>query len=120
MTLAVGVSVGGEAAHDPDRPVRSEPGGSQSSSIVQGIAGRLVTASGHPVAGARITAQSLDPTGGPIPEIAILSDAEGRFAWPLRPGRYRLAALIDGREVAAATAIVEPHRVSTLELSATP
>jgi hypothetical protein len=88
--------------------------------IAEGVAGRLVAPSGEPVAGAWITARPLGGSAGPVPEIAILSDAEGRFAWPLGPGRYRFAAVVEGREIAAAMATVEPGRVARLELSAAP
>ena len=121
LMMAAGASAGGGATGNPDRPVGSgEAGEAVSAGIAEGVAGRLVAPSGGPVAGARITARSLDRPAGPVPEIAILSDADGRFVWPLRPGRYRLAALVGGREVAAATATVEPGRIATLELSAAP
>jgi hypothetical protein len=106
---------------NPDQPISSSAAGETAPvGITEGVVGRLVTPSGGPVAGARITAQSLDRPAGPVPEIAILSDTDGRFTWPLRPGRYRLAAVVEGREIAAATATVERGRVATLELSEAP
>ena len=87
-----------------------------SAGIAEGAVGRLVTPSGDPVAGAQITVRSLDRPAGPVPEIAILSDKDGRFAWPLPPGRYRLAAVVEGREIAIATVTVEPGRVTTVTL----
>jgi Carboxypeptidase regulatory-like domain len=114
-------SSGTTKVRNPDQPVGSgsarEKGPAR---IAEGVVGRLVTPAGDRVAGARITARSLDRPAGPVPEIAILSDADGRFAWPLRPGRYRLAAVVAGREIVAATAVVEPGRVTTLELSGAP
>ena len=118
---AVGTLAGSETVRNPDQPVGSGLAGEKGPArIAEGVVGRLVTPSGDPVAGARITARSLDRPAGPVPEIAILSDTDGRFAWPLRPGRYRLAAVVAGREIAAATAVVEPGRVATLELSGAP
>lgn len=109
-----------DAASGPDRPVRSAGHATAPAEIAQGVVGRVHNATGQPVAGARITAQSLDQPTRPIPEIAILSDADGRFVWPLRPGRYRLAAVVDGRELATEEATVEPGQVARVELSAPP
>jgi hypothetical protein len=118
---AVGVLAGSGTVGNPDQPVGSgsarEKGPAR---IAEGVVGRLVTLSGESLAGARITARSLDRPAGAVPEIAILSDTDGRFAWPLRPGRYRLTAMVAGREIAAATAMVEPGRVATLELLGAP
>ena len=111
-------SSGTTKVRNPDQPISSGSAGDHGPArIAEGVVGRLVTPSGSPIAGARITARSLDLPAGPVPEIAILSDTDGRFAWPLRPGRYRLAAVVAGREIAAATAMVRPGRVATLELS---
>jgi Carboxypeptidase regulatory-like domain len=118
---AVGALAGSGTMRNPDQPVGSGSAGEKGPArIAEGVVGRLVAPSGDPVAGARITARSLDRPAGPVPEIAILSDADGRFAWPLRPGRYRLTAMVAGGEIAAATAVVEPGRVTTLELSGAP
>ena len=107
-----------DATPNPDRPVRSTAEPMAATQIREGVVGRLTTSSGRPIATAQITAQSLDQPTRPIPEIAILSDADGRFIWSLRPGRYRLAALVDGHEVAAVETAVEPGRVTNVELSA--
>ena len=121
VVAAVGTLAGSETVRNPDQPVGSglaeEKGPAR---IAEGVVGRLVTPSGDPLVGARITARSLDRPAGPVPEIAILSDTDGRFTWPLRPGRYRLVAVVGGHEIAAATAVVEPERVTTLELSGVP
>jgi hypothetical protein len=121
LVAAMALAACEEAAmRDPDRPVTSASSAVPPPGIAQGVAGQVTTPEGHPVAGARIEARSLDRPPGPVPEIAILSDAEGRFQWPLRPGRYRLAAIVDGREAATATTSVEPGRVTVLVLSTVP
>ncbi len=84
--------------------------------LAEGVAGRVSQPGGPAVAGAVITATSLDHPARPIPEIAILTDDDGRFEWPLRPGSYRLAALLGGREIATATATVHARRVTTIEM----
>jgi hypothetical protein len=118
MMTAASAPAGGEGAQDLDQPVGSAAGATAPAEITEGAVGHLVNSSGRPVADAQIAAQSLDQPARPVPEIAILSDAQGRFVWRLRPGRYRLAAIVDGREVAAATMTVAPGRVTTVELSA--
>jgi len=35
---------------------------------------------------------SLDNPPRPIPELAVMSDASGRYSWSLPPGRYSLVA----------------------------
>ncbi len=64
--------------------------------------GRIVDASGAPVQGALIviTASSV-----PMPEIALLSDEQGRFALRLPAGRFTLRA--HGPEGAVGDAEVE-------------
>ena len=78
----------------------------------EGVVGRVVLVDGQPLAGAWIVAHSLDDPARPIPDLAILSDASGRFVWPLRAGRYRLAALVDGQEIAAASVVVQTGQVT--------
>lgn len=86
--------------------------------ISEGVVGRLLRPQGRPVAGAVISATSLDRPSKPVPDIAILTDAEGVFAWPLRVGTYRLAAVTDGRPIATAVVKVEPGEVACVEFHA--
>lgn len=51
--------------------------------------GRVVDSSGAPVANATI---AIVTSTVPIPEIALLSDEDGRFALRLPPGRFMLRA----------------------------
>lgn len=100
---------------DRDLPVEStQP--EDAAPLAEGVAGRVSQPGGLAVAGAVITATSLDHPARPIPEIAILTDDDGRFEWPLRPGSYRLAALLGGKEIATATAMVHARRVTTLDM----
>lgn len=63
-------------------------------------------------------ATSLDRPSKPVPDIAILTDAEGVFSWPLRAGTYRLAAVTDGRPIATAVVTVEAGEVTRVDLHA--
>ncbi len=51
--------------------------------------GRVVDAEGRPVEGALV---SVAQSEGPVPEIALRTGPDGRFAFPLPPGRARLRA----------------------------
>jgi hypothetical protein len=58
------------------------------------------TASGKPVTGVVVLAQSLDKPSPAIPDIAITTDSAGRYLWLLRPGKYELAFLLNGKKLA--------------------
>lgn len=104
----------------PDRPADSGGIRSDAPQIAEGVVGRLVRPPRQPIAGAMIQATSLDSPAKPVPEIAILTNADGHFTWPLRPGSYRLAAVVEGRELAEATVRIEPGRITRLDLQANP
>jgi hypothetical protein len=80
----------------------------------QGVAGVVRDSTGRPVSGVMIDARA---EGGspPVPELAILSDRQGRFMWPLQPGTYRLQAGAAGTGV---TVIVRPGAVVSVDLIA--
>jgi hypothetical protein len=84
LTAACGPPHGGES------PVS---GGSPPTSgvvVVSAVHGIVVDAAGKPAPGIMVAARSLDEPPRAVPELAVVSDAEGRFEWPLQPGRYRL------------------------------
>ncbi len=58
----------------------------------EGVSGRITDRQGHPVAGVFVHPRSLDKPAPAIPEIAIVSDANGHYAWRLPPGKYELSA----------------------------
>jgi hypothetical protein len=82
----------------------------------EGVEG-LVTAAGRPVEGLLVTAASLDAPTKPIPELAVLTGADGRYFWPLSPGRYRLSVSPEGLRPASGTATVEAGRRATLNFT---
>jgi hypothetical protein len=41
----------------------------------------------------------------------------GRYLWPLSPGRYRISASLEGHPPASGTATVETGRRTTLDLT---
>lgn len=66
--------------------------------MAQGLrrSGRVVDREGRPVEGALV---SVAESEGPVPEIALRTDPDGRFAFPLPPGLTRLRAHAPGGEV---------------------
>lgn len=69
--------------------------------IVPGsLHGTVRTTDGNPVANANITVASTDDPPKAIPEIAVLTDANGRYEWPLTPGRYRISVTVDNKGTA--------------------
>lgn len=109
-------AMGGAA--NPDQPVASDQAGAGPTALAEGLTGLVRDAAGRPVAGAWIRVESLDPSPPPAPDIAILSNAEGQFEWPLRPGRYRVTAMLDGRELATATVTVPAGATVSITLDA--
>lgn len=84
------------AMRNEDAPVSDDHAGAPAG-MRQGATGMVVDAAGKPVAGAMIAVRSLDMPARPVPEIAVLSGEDGRYAWPLPAGRYQFAALVGGR-----------------------
>lgn len=81
----------------------------------QGVEGRITDSRGRPIAGALVVPKSLDEPSPPIPEIAIVSDEEGRYAWRLPPGRYQISVSAEGYRGAAKQAVVRPGEVTRLD-----
>lgn len=116
VALAVLMAAGYSEAFDPNsRPVDSDSG-SSAANITEGITGTVKHRSGEPVAGAFVQALAASPASGPIPDIAIVTDARGHFAWPLRPGVYRLTLFLDGTKIASAEAVVRRDQITELNL----
>jgi hypothetical protein len=77
--------------HEGESPVS---GGSPSSSgvVASAVHGIVLGAGGRPVDGAVVVAVSTDEPAQAVPELVVVTGPDGRFEWPLRPGRYRLGA----------------------------
>jgi hypothetical protein len=79
-------------------------GGTQAS---LGVTGVVRTPAGAPVSGAVVTAEG-EAGSPPVPELAVITGGEGRFFWPLQPGRYRFTAQTpDGRRGTASASPAE-------------
>ena len=76
-------------------------------------------ASGDPVAGVMVSAVSLATPRQAVPELAVMSDRDGRYSWPavLSPGPYELRAETpDGPAVARVQ--VRPDTSASVDLRA--
>ncbi|TQM83650.1 carboxypeptidase family protein [Saccharothrix saharensis] len=76
------------------------------------VTGVVTDSAGRPVTGALVQPKSLDDPAHPVPELAVLSGPDGRYAWHLAAGRYEFTATKDDRagtpaEVTAAVGGVE-------------
>jgi hypothetical protein len=83
--------VGTGVVDDQETSVTSSDQDDQTFSIKEGVVGRVTAPDGSPVKGALIEPRSLDDPSPPIPEIAIHTDKDGRYMWPLFPGTYELS-----------------------------
>src|SRR5262247_999115 len=79
-----------------DRPVTSGAPHGTGAGIPHGIIGRVAATDGRPIPNAWVRTSSLDRPSAPIPEIAILTDAGGRYMWPLPPGTYQVSVSAAG------------------------
>ncbi len=102
---------------DEDRSVKSSDQKGPGPGIRKGVAGRVTTSDNLPVKGAFIQPRSLDDPSPPIPEIAILTDGNGRYMWPLFPGSYEILVTAQGCAPAAKQIVVEAGQVARLDFT---
>ena len=118
FALILGLApIGAFAMSDPDRPVSSDQAQTVQPQARTGVAGTVRSPDGDTVSGAMIVARSLDSPTKPIPEIAILSNAQGKYLWPLKAGRYELTPVQDGRRGRPETVSVTSGAVTRLDLT---
>ncbi len=80
-----------------------------------GVGGRVTTAAGAPVATATI---SRSPVGsrGPVTQEVVVTDADGRWFWPLPAGTWEVSITAQGLRAAAERVTVAPDRRTTLDV----
>ena len=83
--------------------------------LKEGVTGHIQDDKGSAVEDATVLAEALDADGPAVPEIAIVSDASGRYEWPLRPGRYKLTVVAEGYERVSKSVVVKAGEVATLD-----
>lgn len=104
------------AQNDPHEPVSSyvDPG-ETAQELAEGVTGRITTDDGSPVVGAMIVPESLEADAPPIPEIAITSDVNGEYEWPLPPGSYEVSVIADGYQNETKQATFGADEVATVD-----
>jgi hypothetical protein len=116
--LCVGLFIGAVSyvgAVNPPRPASPAEHRRTGVLLKEGVTGQIQDDKGSAVAEATVLAASLDVDGPAIPEIAIVSDADGRYEWPLRPGRYKLTVAAEGYERGSRRVVVKAGEVARLD-----
>ena len=81
--------------------------------ISEGVTGRVRASGGAAIVGAMVQPRALEANARPIPEIAIVSDGEGRYVWRLFPGKYEISVSAEGYAPVTATVAVAGGQVTT-------
>lgn len=76
-----------------------------------GVYGRVVDNQNQPVANAFVQAAPIGDSPA-VPELAVFTDADGRFIWPLKPGRYRVSVSDDEGQAAREVDVAKSQRVT--------
>jgi len=100
-----------------DKPVRSHEQVRPVPYIQEGVVGRVTTSDDRSIKGAFIQPKSLDYPSQPIPEIAILSDGDGRYAWTLFPGNYEISVSVEGCQSVVKHVAVETGKVVKVDFT---
>jgi hypothetical protein len=102
---------------DLDKPVTSSDQGASRPGIASGVVGRVTDPDGRPVEGALIQPRSLVDPSPPIPEIAIVSDGDGRYTWSLFPGTYEISVSAEGYHRARKQVTIKAGQVVTVDFT---
>lgn len=76
------------------------------------ITGRVLSAGGEPLAGCSVLPTATSRPRPPVPEMAVMTNADGRYRWPLHPATYTVTAYCelpkydDGQRTGRVTGVV--------------
>jgi hypothetical protein len=113
LVAAAALALGGDRPVSDDGPAPSSAGADPLGTVT----GLATTADGRPVVGAAVLVTALDDPAPAVPEIGVVTGAEGRYEWRLPPGRYELVVRADERDGAPRTTTVTAGTVTRLDLS---
>ena len=99
----------------PDRPESGGNGHSAARQLRKGSQDGSPITTGTRSKAPSVGAAPLDPGGPAVPEIAIVSDANGHYQWPLRAGRYELTVVAEGYQRVSKKVAVRAGEVTTLD-----
>ena len=98
-------------------PAQSSEQGGSGLGLQEGVVGRVTTSDVRPVKGAFIQPRSLDDPSPRIPEIAILTDTDGRYTWPLFPGTYEISVSAEGYQREVKQVVVKTGQVVMVDFT---
>lgn len=106
---------GGGGAGSPEPVSGSTPA---KGPAVGRVDGAVADRAGRAVQGALVVPRPADAQTPGVPEIAVQTDARGRFTWTLQPGSYELVAQLGDRRTAPVAVTVKagssPPRVELI------
>ncbi|WP_018353454.1 carboxypeptidase-like regulatory domain-containing protein [Longispora albida] len=100
-----------------ERPTSSDdPSPRVSGSPMSGTVTGRVLDSGRPVAEVSVRPEPLFTPAPAIPELLVVTDAEGRYVWSLPAGRYRMTARLGERSAQPVDVTVVAGETVTADL----
>ena len=80
---------------------------------VPGVHGQVVDDRNQPIGNAFV---QVAPVGNSpaVPELAVFTDADGRFVWPLQPGRYKVSVSNDKGQAERVVDLPPKRRVNLI------
>jgi hypothetical protein len=81
-----------------------------------GIRGKVLNNQGSPIEGAAIGLECSQPPCPPIPELGVLTNAQGEFFWPIPAGEFSLTVHQNGKSSAPYKVIVESYKTVQVEM----
>lgn len=81
----------------------------EATAVPGALHGTVRTRDGQPIPGVMVTATSTDDPQRPVPELAVMTDDQGRYEWPLVPGRYRITVTLSAGEASSEITVGEHH-----------
>ncbi len=112
-TLGPAASVPG----GPDTAVSGEPGQPGRAGGGGVLQGQVTDSSGKPIAGVMVMPVSTDNPPQAVPEMAVMTNEEGRYEWTLTPGAYTLTFNAEGYAPATQDVNVKPDQPTTLDVT---
>jgi hypothetical protein len=110
----ISVSTVGCSQDQLQAPVSQTQGSTHTQRISEGVIGLVTSRDGAVITGAMIVPTPRFRNSPPIPEIAITTDSEGRYQWPLPPGSYQITVISNGFTKQALNVEVKKNRLSKL------
>lgn len=99
-----------------DAPVSGAPGDQGAPGAGSGMRGTVTDSAGAPVAGVLVMPQSTDTPPQAVPEVAVMTDEQGRYQWSLVPGGYTVRFSAEGY-TPATEAVVIQQAITTLDVT---